>query len=98
MVLSVTTQSSASGFLGSTAIHTQTDTHTHTQTHNQVAALNRALQGMRSASAAVSIDQGLQGPHGESHGRGRRPYSLDQLLSFTKLILYINEGSLFFSL
>lgn len=60
-----------------------------------MAALNRSLQGMRSASAAVSIDQGVQGPHGESHGRGRRPYSLDQLLSFTKLSLYSNEGSIF---
>ena len=42
---------------------------------------------MREAQKALSIDQGLKGPQGLSRGRGRKPFSMAQLVGFMKLKL-----------
>jgi len=52
-----------------------------------VAAFTRGIGAIRSVCSAATLDRGLHGPDGQSAGRGRRPYSLVQLLNFTKLYL-----------
>jgi len=59
-----------------------------------VASFTRGLEKLRKVTASLGIDKGLQGPHGESGGRGPKPYSLAQLLNFTKLSLSLVSVSL----
>lgn len=52
---------------------------------NQVEALTTGVNLLRQAHERVSLDKQVQGPQGESQGRGPRPFSLSQLLNFMKM-------------